>query len=155
MKRRTVFTAIIAVFVLTILAVAVFVATPLVEAQWRMRQGERLPKYDPATEVTLDATVEEVKQQTGRRGATGTHLIVKTDSGMLEVHVGPSSFLASKNISFVKGDRIRITGSKVTREGAEALIAREIKKGDSRLVLRDAKGFPVWSRRNAGANARP
>jgi hypothetical protein len=74
---------------------------------------------------------------------------------MLEVHVGPSSFLAGKNISFVNGDRIQITGSKVTREGAEALIAREIKKGDSRLVLRDAKGFPVWSRRNAGANARP
>jgi hypothetical protein len=49
MKRRTVFSAIIAVFVLTILALAVFVASPTVEAQWGARQGERLPRYNPDT----------------------------------------------------------------------------------------------------------
>jgi hypothetical protein len=31
--------------------------------------------------------------------------------------------------------------------GQEVVIAREIKKGDQVLTLRDAKGFPMWSGR--------
>ena len=29
--------------------------------------------------------------------------------------------------------------------GEDVVIAREIKKGDQVLTLRDAKGFPLWS----------
>jgi hypothetical protein len=131
-----------------VLAFMVFLATPIVDAQKGARQGKGQPRYDPATEVTLEATVEEVKQIAGRRRGTGTHLVVRTDAGVLDVHVGPSSFLAAKNFSFEKGDQLLITGSKIMYGGAEALIAREIKKGDSTLVLRDEKGFPLWSGRN-------
>jgi hypothetical protein len=30
-------------------------------------------------------------------------------------------------------------------EGADALIAREVKKGGKTLTLRDAQGVPAWS----------
>jgi hypothetical protein len=38
-----------------------------------------------------------------------------------------------------------VKGSRVTLAGKPALIAAEIKKGDTTLTLRDDNGFPAWS----------
>jgi len=103
------------------------------------------PMYDPATEVTMKGTVEAVKQLAGPRGWAGTHLSLKTDAETLDVHVGPSWFLTQSKISFAKGDQIEVTGSKVKFENSDALIAREIKKGDKTITLRNAQGIPAWS----------
>lgn len=129
------------------IAVTVLLAAPLTLAQ-RMGQGKGMPKYDPANEVTVQGTVEEVKEQThliGQRKQTGTHLVVKTDKETIEAHLGPSSFLAEKNFAFAKGDQIEVTGSKAKIASADVLLAREIKKGGQTLTLRDAKGVPAWS----------
>jgi hypothetical protein len=72
-------------------------------------------------------------------------LIVKTDKETLEVHLGPTAFLEKEKFTFAKGDQIEVTGSKVKIEGADALIAREVKKGGKTLTLRDAQGVPAWS----------
>ena len=69
-------------------------------------------------------------------------------TGAIEVHVGPASFVSSKNATFTKGDALTVVGSKVTMAGKEVVIAREIKKGDQVLTLRDAKGYPLWSGRS-------
>ena len=124
-----------------------FLTVTFVFAQ-RTDQRRGQPRYDPATEATVTGIVQEVKQVSGSMGWGGTHLILDTDAGAFDVHVGPSAFLAEKGFSFAKGDRIEVTGSKVKYEAADALIAREVKKGDKVLTLRNAKGFPVWSRRN-------
>ena len=65
----------------------------------------------------------------------------------MEVDVGPASFVSSKNVTFAKGDALTVVGSKVTMAGQVVVIAREIKKGEQVLTLRDAKGFPLWSGR--------
>ena len=104
--------------------------------------------YNPATEVTVTGTVDSVEDMPSPgRGGGGLHLKLTAPSGLLEVHVGPSSFVASKNVTFAKGDTLTVVGSKVTMGGQEVLIAREIKKGDQVLTLRDANGFPFWSGR--------
>lgn len=107
----------------------------------------RAPRYDTATVMTIKGTVEEVTQMTGRRGWGRTHLTLKADKGTLDVHVGPTSFIEKEGFSFAKGDELEVTGSKVAYQKGEAIIAREIKKGDKTLTLRDEKGYPVWSRR--------
>jgi hypothetical protein len=107
-----------------------------------------MPRYNPDAEVTVTGIVEEVKQISGRAGWDGTHLSLKTEAEVLDVHVGPSSFLVKQGFEFAKGDQIEVTGSKVKYEDADVLIAREIKKGDRILTLRNAQGIPVWSRRN-------
>lgn len=107
------------------------------------RQG--MAKYDPKTETTIQATVEEVKQITGNRGWSGTHLMVRTETGTLEVHVGPAAYIASQQFSFAKGDKIEVTGSKVKLQDGDVLLAREITKDGKSLVLRDAQGFPKWA----------
>lgn len=111
----------------------------------RMRVGGN---YNPATETTVTGTVESVTNvPSGHRGGGGLHLVVTAASGPIEVHVGPSSFVASKNVTFAKGDILTVVGSKVMMSGEDVLIAREIRKGDQVLTLRDAKGFPLWSGR--------
>jgi hypothetical protein len=111
-----------------------------------LAQGRGGPRhYDPKTETTVKGTVTDVQQPTGRRGAwTGTHLIVKTDGGDLDVHVGPSSYISEKQFSFAKGDAVEVVGSKVTIEGKEVVLAREITKDGKTLILRDAQGIPQW-----------
>ena len=109
-----------------------------------------MPQYDPKTEVTVKGTIQDVQQQTGKRGWSGTHLILKTDAGTFDVHVGPSSYIAQKEFSFAKGDTIDVVGSKITITSKEALLAREITKDGKTLVLRNGQGIPEWSggRRN-------
>lgn len=102
--------------------------------------------YDPKTETTVKGTVENVTEQTGRRGFSGIHLGLKTADATYDVHVGPSAYVTQKGFSFVKGDEIEVVGSKVTMAGKDVVLAREIKKGDRTLPLRDAQGFPLWSR---------
>jgi hypothetical protein len=127
-------------------------AAPLVIAQGP-GPSSRKRLYDPNTEVTMSGTIEEVQQHTGRRGKwTGTHLVLKTETGVLDVHVGPSSYISENQFSFAKGDSIQVVGSKVTVRGKEALLAREITKEGKTLTLRDAQGFPKWSGGRRGSN---
>jgi len=103
--------------------------------------------YNPATEVTLQGTVQELKQFTGPRGMVGTDVVLKTDTENLDVRLGPAAFLTQNKFELAKGDQIQVTASKVQLNGADILLAREVKKGEQTLTLRDAQGFPVWSRR--------
>jgi hypothetical protein len=114
-------------------------------AQRRPRSGT--PAYDPATEVTVKGSIEEVKQQTGM---PGTHLILKTDKESLDVRLGPSAFLTAHKFEIAKGDQIEVTGSKVKLAGLDVILAREVKKGDTILTLRNAQGIPEWSRGRRG-----
>lgn len=103
------------------------------------------PVYNPNTETTVKGTVEQVKTMQGRRGSGGTHLDLKSDSGTFDVHLGPSSFVVSRGFTFAKGDQIEVTGSKVKFQDLDAIIAREVTKGDKVLTLRNAQGIPEWS----------
>ena len=109
------------------------------------KMGGADSNYDPKTETTVSGVVEEVKQQAGPRGITGTHAVVKTENGVLDVHLGPSDFLSKQGLALAKGDSVEIVGSKVTMNGKEALIAREVKKSNKTFVLRSASGKPMWS----------
>jgi len=79
-------------------------------------------------------------------GWMGTHLMLKTASETMEVHVGPSAYIAQQHFAFAKGDAVELVGSKVTIGNKPALIAREIKKDGKTLVLRNPQGIPLWSR---------
>ena len=109
--------------------------------------------YDANTETTVKGTVEQVgtaivpggglSQQARGKYSGPTYLDLKADSGMLKVVLGPSSFVESKGFKFAQGDQIEVTGSKFHDE--DTIVAREIKRGDQVLVLRNAQGIPEWS----------
>jgi hypothetical protein len=130
-----------------VLGLAIAFATGMMAYAQMPRGPKGAPIYNPATEITVKGTVEAVNQVTGRGGWGGTHLQLKTESETLDVHVGPSWFLTQSKIVFAKGDQVEVTGSKVKFANGDALLAREITKGDQKLTLRNENGFPVWSRR--------
>ena len=115
-------------------------------AQRRQGQGKGMPRYDASTEVTVTGTVEKIESHIGRMGWNGTHVHVRFEAETLIVHVGPTPYLSQKGFTFAEGDQIEVIGSKVKFEGKDILVAREIKKGDKMLTLRNRRGVPVWSR---------
>jgi hypothetical protein len=105
------------------------------------------PRYDPKMEVTVKGTVEEVKEYPSRSGwRTGQHVMLKTDSGSLDVHLGPTDYWKKNGFEIAKGDSIEVTGSKSKVDDAEVVLAREVKKGEKAVTLRNAQGIPAWSR---------
>jgi hypothetical protein len=106
-------------------------------------QGTTSPKYDLQTETKMNATVDEVKLPPGAKEIV--HLLVKTGAETVDVYLCPKSFLDDMGVALTKGDQIVLTGSKVKHGDADLILAREVVKGTDTLVLRDAKGQPVWN----------
>jgi DNA/RNA endonuclease YhcR with UshA esterase domain len=122
-----------------LLSIIVVLTSALLFAQ----RGAR--NYNPNTETTLKGTVQKVSETAGKRGFNGTHLEFKSGDTTYNVHVGPSAYIAKQGFTFAPGDEIEVTGSKVNMGGSEVIIARQIKKADKTLVLRNAQGIPEWS----------
>jgi hypothetical protein len=102
--------------------------------------------YNQQSAVEIKGVVEAVEQLTPGRGMSyGIHLKVKTDTETVAVHLGPAWFIERQDISIEKGDIIEVKGSRITFNGAPALIAAKVEKGDVGLRLRDDNGFPVWA----------
>lgn len=100
--------------------------------------------YDPATEVTLRGTVQEVKPM--NTVVTVTHVMLNADHATVDVHLGPSSWVAKQSVSFNVGDQIEVIGSRVKYAGADVVVARQIRKSGQTLTLRDTQGISKWSR---------
>jgi hypothetical protein len=102
--------------------------------------------YDPDTVTTLKGTATAVAVMPARGGRMGgTHVTLQSDGQTLDVHLGPTWFLQREGIEVAKGDSIEVTGSLIDFDGNSFLIARELKKGQKVLKLRDEQGVPVWS----------
>jgi uncharacterized protein YdeI (BOF family) len=128
-----------AVKALILLLASLFVM-PLALAQKVKDTG---PKYDPTKEVKIKGVVEDVHEVPGQW--EGTHLVVKTASGTMLVHLGPSDFLKEMDTSFKKDDQVEITGSMAPNTTEEEILVREITVGNNTVVLRDGKGIPIWA----------
>ena len=101
------------------------------------------PKYDRATETVVQGIVEEVSAYHGPAGLLGTHLLVRSGDGALDVYLGLPSLLGKDKVAFAPGDQIEVLGSKVLYRGGETLLARQIKRGEQTLTYRNAQGIPV------------
>ena len=119
------------------------VAGLLLSGGWAQTASKTGPKYDVKNEVKVKGVVEEVRQVPGQ--FEGTHLVVKTDSKTVLVHVAPVDFLKEIDTSFNKGDQVEIVGCKAPDTTEEEILAREITVGQNTTTLRDDKGVPVWA----------
>ena len=134
------------------IAASVFALTSCLMASTGPGMHRMMRMYDPSTETTFKGTVEGVAHP-ARGPLMGTHLSVKTGDGVVAVALGPANFIASSGFAFVKGNQLEITGSKVTINGKEWIIAREVVKDARTLTLRDKDGNPKWSRSMMGRRA--
>jgi len=112
-------------------------------AQDRGGEGQP-PVYDPKTEVTVAGIVVgmEPAKLTGK--PQPVYLKLQTQTETLTVFLGPNWFVAQQGMRLDILDRIEVTGSRVSFQGKAGLIAREVKKGEQVMRLRDAAGKGGW-----------
>lgn len=148
MRSRAVLSA------MAVVGIAALALTPVAFAQgmrWRGSGGwgpggayGRI--YDTKTVETVSGEVVKVDRVTPMRGmSSGVHLVVKTATGDVSVHLGPQWYLENQDVKIEPKDKVEIKGSRVTVEGKPTVIAAEVKKGDETLKLRDDAGVPMWA----------
>jgi hypothetical protein len=129
-----------------ILALAVFLVSLWLTPAFGQKTREKIPpKYDPQTETKMKVKVDDVIMPPKGSDKEVVHLLVKNGPDAMDVYLCPKSFLDDMGVSFNKEDEVALTGSKVKQNGADLILAREVVKGDTTLVLRDDKGNPVWN----------
>jgi hypothetical protein len=106
--------------------------------------GEDDPVYNTSSVVSLDGMVQEVRQVIVPAGLKGVHITVKCNKNTVDVYLGPADFVKEFNAVFKKGDQVEIVGSKVKADGSAVVLAREVRRDDSTLYLRDHQGHPFW-----------
>jgi hypothetical protein len=116
-----------------------FLASATVSAQTAARVA-----YDRAAEATVTGTVEQVLSAPAPDGVIGVHLIVKTDRGLVKVHVAPALFIGQNNFWFEFEDQVAIIGARVRGADQATLWARAISKGSKMLRVRNEDGVPLW-----------
>lgn len=138
-------------------AALVFLATLTVSsavfAQDQGKTGEGWGKgsqyqrmYNPSTVETVSGEVVSIGTFTPAKGkGRGVHLELKTDKETISVHLGPAWYIDEQNVKIEKGDKIKVTGSRVTFEGKPVIIAKTVLFGNETIKLRDENGVPLWA----------
>ena len=103
--------------------------------------------YNPQTVETIHGRVVKVESATpvNGMGPRGVHIVVKTGTQTVPVHLGPNWFIENQASRIKPNDDVAVTGSRVSRNGQNFLIAKEITDGNQVLNLRDDTGRPLWS----------
>lgn len=102
--------------------------------------------YDVKTVETISGQVTEIdKIYPEKNMSYGVHLTLSTSGGSISVHLGPGWYIENQEVQISKDDNVTVTGSKVTYDGSQVIIAKEVTKGDQVLVLRDDEGYPLWA----------
>lgn len=101
--------------------------------------------YALNNEQTMRGWVSETKDfQCPVTGTVGSHITVKNETGSIEVHLAPATFMKQYEINIRKGDNVRVVGSRITFEGKTALIAKSVAIGNETYNFRDQSGKPLW-----------
>jgi hypothetical protein len=110
-------------------------------------QSEAEPTYDPATVIEVIGTVSAVWEVPAYLPLEGLHLAVKSGWETVDVYVGPTDFVKIFGVTFIRGDKIEVIGSKVMFGNNDIVLAAQIREGDATVVLRDKDGAPYWRSR--------
>ena len=113
-------------------------------AQTKAASPAQEPRYDPAAMVDVQGAVTDVREVAAPNPMKGLHLSVKSDSGAFDVYLAPMEYLKDFGVTFAKGDRVQVAGSKVKFQGAEVILAREVRRDQDMIYLRDSQGKPFW-----------
>lgn len=103
-------------------------------------------RYDPSNEVAIRGTVVEVRDVKRPGTPHGTYLVLKTPTETLNVHLGPRRSAARGSASLAAGEPVEVVGCVVSSRGSQILLAREVRKADSVLTFRSARGLPTAGR---------
>jgi hypothetical protein len=118
--------------------------SPLALAQ-KFYSSEPIPEYNASKEARFTGVVVEVKDHVCPiSGGMGSHLMIEIEKRIYEVHLAPVRFLKMYKPAFHKGDTLEIVGVETKFQDVDAIIARNIKRGNEDFMFRDVNGKPFW-----------
>jgi hypothetical protein len=106
-----------------------------------------LPRFNEATIESVSGWVTAVDpfERLERNTRNGVKATLETEDGeVVDVYLGPATFLDHHGFIIERGDQLHVTGSKIRHEGRDAIIATVVSEDGDRLKLRDADGRPAW-----------
>jgi hypothetical protein len=110
------------------------------------------PVYDLNKEIKIQGTIEKIGSSTN--GApVGSHVLVSTADGMIDVHLGASAAVSAKNLGLSTGQTIEITGMMAMMGGNSVLLARILTTSSHIYMLRNERGVPVRTLMPRGASS--
>ncbi|MDR8393235.1 hypothetical protein NC796_18920 [Aliifodinibius sp. S!AR15-10] len=118
-------------------------STPLWAQRGMGKMQNYMRPFGPGTVETVSGEVTDVVYVKKSTNMAGVHIMVKTDKETIPVHLGPVWYI-EKQQPFEKGDRVTVTGSRVTFNKVPALVASIVVRGEMTLQLRDKNGYPAW-----------
>lgn len=137
----------------------VLLASTAYSAPWD--QSQRLTRmtnvYDAnhieAVQGIVESIYEKIPSSSSSPNSLGFHMILKTDTETIDIHLGPIWYLKTLEGKIDKGDMVKVVGSwaerHVHKDGKVAmkeLRAAEVTKGSVVVLkLRDSTGKPLWS----------
>ena len=99
--------------------------------------------YQVGRETDLVGTVSSIVENSAT-GPLGTHVMVQSASGLVDVHVGSSKYLALNKLNLKTGDSVRIVGENFTVGTDTVFYARIVQDGTAAVAVRSPKGMPLW-----------
>jgi hypothetical protein len=101
--------------------------------------------YNMKTVGQFQGTVQRVDRGIPQKGMCyGVCLRMKTDRGIMTVDLGPAWFVENQDFKIGPNDQIEVIGSQIIFNRRPIILAAEINKGNTKLRLREANGFPLW-----------
>jgi hypothetical protein len=102
--------------------------------------------YDINTVETIIGEVISVDKVYSDNNLTyGVHMALYSVEGLISIHLGPSWFVDNQDIQLTSGDYVSVTGSRLTFNNNQVIIAKEVMKDSAVLLLRDDTGYPLWA----------
>jgi sporulation protein YlmC with PRC-barrel domain len=103
--------------------------------------------FDASTITTIEGTVMAIGKFQPTSGSEMLWLRVRPETGQpVLVNLGPRRYISTQDFYIVPGDRIHLTGSRVsaTASGKQVFLATEITYNSHTLRLRNSTGTPLW-----------
>jgi hypothetical protein len=97
--------------------------------------------YDASKEIKIQGNIEKI--ETAKTGVTGTHLMLNTPAGMVDVHVGVGPASTAVRLGLSPGQSVEIIGMMATIGGSQIFLARTLTTGETTITLRSTRGIPL------------
>jgi len=108
--------------------------------------------YNISQELTLKGTVSSVLSTAAWGMIPGSHLLLMTPSGSLDVSLGSFGLRGSGALRVTAGEAVEVVGEMKTFQEKQFFLARAVKLGNRIYPIRNEHGIPVSPQGRARAS---
>jgi hypothetical protein len=111
--------------------------------------------YDISQEVTLSGTVSSVLTVPSPGTVAGSHLLLATVSGQVDISLGVFGLRGKDAIPVAGGQQVEVIGVMKVFKDKQVFFARAVMVGDHTYAIRNKHGIPITpqARERVGQNA--